>query len=306
MLAAKCQMLRLRGLVCRAHGPPSVGDPAVQAFLQRLMPTCLPKAVLSKGIQHSDALVRYATLCTLLKVVQIVQAELQTLQTNIQTLAALPAQTHMPEFHSSGLTAPSEHSETVHGVLSEGDSEAAISGGLDAVSAVLQQQQQLQAPFLNTDVQQQAQSTHTQWTGFLQHLQQSLRPSLPDPQSLLAVLSTLHKTAPQAQPNDAEEAGRAVDLLMHDSLQDESQQLHHAPETKAERTDSAGLEMNMTAPELTASVVLMVLTAYQHCLPEAMSDSHVDILSLMPQVSCELRAASLLMLNFSDSHDGTE
>lgn len=268
------------------------------------MPACLPKAVLSKGIQHPDALVRYTTLCTLLKIVQTVQAELQTVQTTVQTLAAPPAQAHMPAAHSSGLTAPSRHSDAVHEVLSGGDSDASTSGALDAVSdaaeaafAVLQQQQ-LQAPFLNADTQQQeAQSLHSQWTGFFLQLQQSLRSSLPDPQSLLAVLSTLHRTSSQAPPANAEEAGHTADSLMPDSLQDDSQQLHQASETMAEHTDralSAGLDLGMTAPELTSSVVLMVLKAYQHCLPEAMSDSHVDVFSLMPQVSCELRAASCI------------
>ena len=276
--------------MCRGHKPPSLGDPAVQAFLRWLTPACLPKAVLSKGIQHSDALVRYTTLCTLLKIVQTIEAELHTLQTDILTLAAPPAQAQRPDDHNSRLTAPTQHSDALHDLLPNQDREASESGALDAIteaaaaaSTALQQQQQLEVPFLNADMQQQAQSLHTLWTAFLLQLQQALRASLPDPQSLLAVLSTLYKTSPQAPSNNAEEA---ADLLTHDSPQDDSQLLDD--EAMAEQTDSAGLDLGVTAPELTASVVLMVLTAYQHCLPEAMSDSHVDVFSLMPQVSCEL------------------
>ena len=281
------------GLMCRGHGPPAVGDPAVQSFLHRLTPACLPRAILSKGIQHPDALVRYTTLCTLLKLVQTVQSALQTLQTDMHALTAPSAQAQTLDTHSSGLTAPAQHSNPFHDLLEDAGVASAVHAG-DAVTAaaaaafeMLQQQQQLILPFLNDNVQQQQQtlSLHTQWIGFHLQLRQMLRANLPDPQSLLAVLSTLQKSASQAAPEPAP----AADVVMHESPHDDSELVLQSAETAfdlmAQQADSAGMESSVTAPELTSTVVLMVLTGYQQCLPEAMSDSHVDVFSLMPHVS---------------------
>ena len=268
-------------VVCRAHQPPAIGNPIVQAFLHRLTPACLPRAVLSKGIQHPDALVRYTTLCTLLKLVQTAQSALQALQIDIQTLATQSAHAQTPDTYDSELAAPAQHSGPFH--------DSSLQKAHDAVDAVaanafamLQQQQHQDVPFLSNNMQQpQAPNLHTQWIGMHLQLQQSLRASLPDPQSLIAVLSTLLKTA----AGEAE-AGAAVDSLMHESPQDESQLVDQGlPDITTQQIDSGGIQSNMTASELTSTVVMMVLTAYQQTLPEAMSDSHVDVFSLMPQVS---------------------
>lgn len=272
--------------VCRGHTPPTIGDPAVQAFLRHLAPACLPRAVLSKGIQHPDALVRYTTLCTLLKLVQTAQSALQTLQTDIHTLPALPAQAQVPVAHDSGLTAPAQHSRPFFNSEAVSNADDVVSAAAASAVAILQQQQQLDLPFLSDNMQQQqAPSLHMQWTGLHLQLQQLLRANLPDPQSLLAVLSTLAKPAPQSPPGAAE----ADAALRHESPQDYSQLLDEAvgtgPHIVLRQTDSSGMESKMTASELTSTIILMVLTAYQQCLPESMSDSHVDVFGLMPQVS---------------------
>ncbi|KAL0027614.1 hypothetical protein WJX79_002615 [Trebouxia sp. C0005] len=57
-------------LINRSQQPPQLSSPLVQAFICQMSPPCLPRAVLSKGIQHPDALVRHTTLCTLLKAYQ--------------------------------------------------------------------------------------------------------------------------------------------------------------------------------------------------------------------------------------------
>lgn len=267
-----------------------MGDPAVQAFLRHLAPACLPRAILSKGIQHPDALVRYTTLCTLLKLVQTAQSALQTLQTDIQTLPALPAQAQAPVARDSGLAAPAQHSGPFCDSHSEpaGDVHDVVSAAAATAFATLQQQQQLDMPFLSGNMQQQqAPSLQMQWAGLHLQLQQFLRASLPDPQSLLAVLSTLAKPVSQPPPGAAE-ADAAADSPTHESPQ-EGSQLDEAvgtgPHTAVGQTDSSGMESKMTASELTSTITLMVLTAYQRCLPESMSDSHVDVFGLMPQVS---------------------
>ena len=279
--------------MCRAHKPPAIGDPVVQAFLHRLTPACLPRAVLSKGIQHPDALVRYTTLCTLLKLIQTAQSALQALQTDIQTLATPSAEAQIPDAHVSELAAPAQHSGPFHDLLLEEANDAvdAVSVAAATAFAVLQQQQHQDRPFLNDSTQQQQQqspSLQTQWIGLHLQLQQLLRACLPDPQSLLAVLSTLPKTVSCSAPGDTEVAA-AADSLMHESPQDDShladQALGTASDAMAQQIDSGGGESSMTASELASTVVVMALTAYQQCLPEAMSDSHVDVFSLMPQVS---------------------
>ena len=278
-------------VVCRVHQPPAIGNPVVQAFLHRLTPACLSRAVLSKGIQHSDALVRYTTLCTLLKLLQTAQSALQALQTAIQTLATPSAQPQIPDAHDSVLAGPAQQSSPCHDSLLEEAHGAVDAVGAAAATAftMLQQQQQQDVPFLNNSMQQQqAPSLHIQWIGLHLQLQQSLRASLPDPQSLLAVLLTQPKTTSQSAAGKAE-AEAASDSLMHESPQDDSQlvgqRLETASDTLVQQVDGGGMESSMTASELTSTVVVMLLTAYQQTLPEAMSDSRVDVFSLMPQVS---------------------
>lgn len=234
---------------------------------------------------------RYTTLCTLLQLVQSAQSALQTLQAHIQTLAEECAQARILDAHISGLAAPAQHSSPIHdsSPLEATDAADAVSASAASAFAMLQQQQHQDVPFLNDGTQQQqAPSLHTQWIGLHVQLQQLLRASLPDPQSLLAVLTTLLKIVSQSAPGDTE-AEAATDSLMHESSQDDSQlvdqALGTASDTRAQHTDSGGVDPSMTASELTSTVLLMVLTAYQQCLPEAMSDSHVDMFSLMPQVS---------------------
>ena len=232
---------------------------------------------------------RYTTLCTLLKLVQTAQSALQTLQAHIQTLAEESAQ--IPYAHYSGLVAPAQHSGLFHDSMPEENTNAAdaVSAAAASAFAMLQQQQHQDVPFLSDGTQQQqAPSLHTRWIGLHVQLQQLLRASLPDPQSLLALLSILLKEPSQSAPGDTE-AEAAADSLMHDLPQDDSQLVDQglgaASDTMAQKIDKGGADSNMTASELTSTVVLMVLTAYQQCLPEAMSDSHVDVFSLMPQVS---------------------
>lgn len=206
-------------------------------------------------------------------------------------MAATSAQAQIPDAHDSELAAPAQLSGPFHESLLEEDNDSldAVSAAAATAFAVLQKQQHQERPFLNDSTQQrQPPSLHTQWIGLHLQLQQLLRASLPDPQSLLAVLSTLPKTVSQSAPGDTEVAA-AADSLMHESPQDDSQLVDQAPETAsdtmAQQLDSGGVESSMAASELTSTMVVMVLTVYQQCLPEAMSDSHVDVFSLMPQVS---------------------
>jgi len=60
------------------------------------------------------------------------------------------------------------------------------------------------------------------------------------------------------------------------------------PSTAAAAEDLHSQEVDngdgMTGQELTTTVLIMVLKAYQSCLSEAMSDSRIDVVGLMPQV----------------------
>ena len=265
-----------------------MSDPVTQAFLNRSTPACLPRAVLSKGIQQSDALVRYTTLCALLKILQTVQPALLALQAELQTLAC--AQTHNSDLdthaqRSSLRSQPQQNEQHSASAITPLD---VLNNAADSAFAVLQQQQHQLCPFLTDDLQQHEQSPPTQWTDFSLQLQQSLRARLPDPQSLLAVLATLQKSSAQADAATTDKASKDESPLA-DSPQDESELLHQLPGNKSVVSDkdlnSSVPESVMTATELTSAVVLMLLAIYQRCLPEAMSDSHMDVFSLMPQVS---------------------
>ena len=276
----------------RGHEPSGMSESVTQAFLNRLTPACLPRAVLSKGILHPDALVRYTTICTLLKILQTVQSALLSLQAELQTLAVPSACT---QTYSSGSDAHAQRSSPMSDPLPDERHSPSAVAAPDVLNnaaasffAVLQQQQQQLCPFLVDNVQQLEQSLVTQWTDFKLQLQQSLRARLPDPQALLAVLATLQKGSAQAAA-DAAATGKAADLTMDESPQDDSELVHQLLDGTTEVSQAAAnsdvSESVMTAAELTGTVVLMLLTTYQRCLPEAMSDSHLDVFSLMPQVS---------------------
>ena len=165
---------------------------------------------------------------------------------------------------------------------------AAISNATSRAFEALQQQQQQDLPFLNDGMHQPEKSLHRQWTDLCLQLQQALRARIPDPQSLLALLATLQRADAQAAEG-AQEAGIAAESAVDESLSAASEMPDQLPGSIAGLTQSSGggtdVEGAVTASQLTGTAVLKLLTAYQQCLPDAISDSHIDILSLMPQVS---------------------
>lgn len=280
----------------RSQQPPQLSSPLVQAFICQMSPPCLPRAVLSKGIQHPDALVRHTTLCTLLKVLQTLTGGFQKLQAATHKLSRLYSDD--PADHAPG----AQHSVMFPQLLSTQLSESAQltsdnatqtdtlqSAGNVAFVSLLQQQLQ-DAPFLVHACQQQQPSLHAQWTAFTLHLQQAFRARFPDPQSLLATLSTLQRDSIPAAPSGsgadsaAETAPDSAQPELDSDLQAQALPESHSAESADLHKQELHSEVGMTAQELTTTVVFMVLKAYQSCLPEAMSDSRIDVVGLMPQV----------------------
>ena len=274
----------------------------MQAFIRQVLPPCLPRAVLSKGIQHPDALVRHTTLCTLLKVLQTLTRAIQKLQAATQELNGL--YTGDPADHAHGAqgsvmlpqllsTQPSDSAQLNSDDPTQLD--ALQSAGNAAFVSLLQQQLQ-DAPFLVDASQQQQPSLLSQWTDFTLHLQQAFRARFPDPQSLLATLSTLQRDSTPSAPSGAAADSAAETAPESAQLELNSELLSPAvPETPSAAAAAAaaaeGLHNQeldsgdgMTGQELTSTVLIMVLKAYQSCLPEAMSDSRIDVVGLMPQV----------------------
>ena len=153
-------------------------------------------------------------------------------------------------------------------------------------------QQQLQdAPFLVDASQQQQPSLLSQWTAFTLHLQQAFRARFPDPQSLLATLTTLQRDSTLSAPSGAgadsaaETAPDSAQLELDSELSSPAvpgnPSAAAAEDVQSQEVDSGD---GMTGQELTTTVLFMVLKAYQSCLPEAMSDSRMDAVGLMPQV----------------------
>ncbi len=282
----------------RSQQPPQLSNPLVQAFIRQVSPPCLPRAVLSKGIQHPDALVRHTTLCTLLKVLQTLTGAFQKLQAATQELSGLYSDD--PADHAPG----AQHSVMFPQLLTTQRSDSAQlssddptqldvlqSAGNAAFASLLQQQLQ-DASFLVDASQQQQPSLHTQWAAFALHLQQAFRARFPDPQSLLATLSTLQRDSTPSAPSGAgadsaaESAPDSAQLELDSELS--SPAVPEKPSTAAAAEDLHSQEVDngdgMTGQELTTTVLIMVLKAYQSCLSEAMSDSRIDVVGLMPQV----------------------
>jgi len=260
-------------------------------------PPCLPRAVLSKGIQHPDALVRHTTLCTLLKVLQTLTGAFQKLQAATHKLSLFysdDSADHAPDAQHSVMfpqllsTQPSDSAQ----LNSDNDTQfdALQSAGNASFVSLLQQQLQ-DASFLVDASQQRQPSLLAQWTAFILHLQQAFRARFPDPQSLLATLSTLQRDSTLSAPSGAGADSAAETAPDSAQLELDSELLSPAlPEnpSAAAAEDLHNQELDngggMTGQELTTTVLFMVLKAYQSCLPEAMSDSRIDVVGLMPQV----------------------
>jgi hypothetical protein len=71
----------------RGLAPPELSSRSMQAVLRCALPLSLPRSALSRGVQHSNALVRHAMLCLLANMLSVLQSLLEALQ---QAAAALP------------------------------------------------------------------------------------------------------------------------------------------------------------------------------------------------------------------------
>ncbi len=305
---------------CRHQQPPEISSSLVQAFIRHVIPTCLPRAVLSKGIQHPDALVHYTTLCTLHKVLQILRATFQVLQAALHTLSESESQSVITEttqrlraqdsgFQAQALSIPrsdpdahTQHSDSAATFASaQLSSDIALTTNIldsvaDSAFASLCHQQQQEDPCLADAQHGQEQGLLLQWANFMLQLRQACRARLPDPQSLLALSATLHKgsTQPAVLSKEADTAPElAADSRQADASDTSQVQSESGPPSQMHEDNSAvnqgsGNDVedqsSMTAQELTSTMLVMVLNAYQSCLPEAMSDSRIDVVSLMPQV----------------------
>jgi hypothetical protein len=273
-----------------------MSSPLAQAFVRRASPPCLPRAVLSKGIQHPDALVRHTTLCTLLKVLQTLTGAFQKLQAATHKLTGFysgdPADHALGAQHSVMFPQPLSTQLSDSAQLNSDDDTQldALQSSGNAAFVSLLQQQLLDAPFLVDTSQQQQPSLRVQWTDFTLQLQQGFRARFPDPQSLLATLSTLQRDSTSSAlsgagaDSAAETSPDSAQLELDSQFQSPAVPENHSAAAEDLHNQELGNVDGMTAQELTTTVLFMVLKAYQSCLPEAMSDSRVDVAGLMPQV----------------------
>lgn len=317
----------------RGQQPQKISSPSVQAFIQRITPPCLPRAVLSKGIQHPDALVCYTTLCTLLKLIQTLAESLHRLQAAIHNLAGVDSVSAHEAIHEpiheagtldshiplqalstlrsdSGAVAQQFELLTARPSAQLDQDDCPQPDVLDSIAntalAKLLQQQQQDTPLTVDAHQQQPPSLLHQWTELVLQLQLAFRARLPDPQSLLAVLSTLQRSSAQsaapAGANSAAEAAADSAQLESDSELPSSNVSANSPAAVEESEQGLEGQDGMSAHQLTSTVLNMVLNAYQSCLPEAMSDSRIDVVSLMPQVMGLPTPLGLGLTGFTECH----
>jgi len=72
----------------RGLAPPELSSRSMQAVLRCGLPLSLPRSALSRGVQHSNALVRHAVLCLLANMLSVLQNLLEEVQ---RAAAALPS-----------------------------------------------------------------------------------------------------------------------------------------------------------------------------------------------------------------------
>ena len=232
---------------------------------------------------------RHTTLCTLLKVLQTLIEAFQKLQTATHKLSGLysdePAD-HAPGAQSSVMFPQPLSTQRSDSAQLNSDNDTQLDAlqraGNAAFLSLLQQQLQ-DAPFLVDASQQQQPSLLSQWTAFTLHLQQAFRARFPDPQSLLATLTTLQRDSTLSAPSGAgaDSAQLELDSELSSPAVPGNPSAAAAEDVQSQEVDSGD---GMTGQELTTTVLFMVLKAYQSCLPEAMSDSRMDAVGLMPQV----------------------
>ena len=107
-------------------------------------------------------------------------------------------------------------------------------------------------------------------------------------------------TAGTASKMDGSTAAKDLPDSYSDSDSPDNIAQHQLSLPEALQKDTQDGAPPMTASELTSTLLFMVLQNYQECLPEAMSDSRIDIPSLMTQVclqaqtKCHMRKFGLI------------
>ena len=221
--------------------------PLLQALIRRVTPPSLSRAVLSKGIQHPDALVRYTTLCTLHKVLQTLEALIQSLQEAAHKLSVTDPITPRDSAHLLSDASPTSQAQGSDAGLHRQPPNSGPSSpspelnlqedrplpSLDTIAestfAALLKQQLLEVPYLNDTTSQPTASLLSQWTAFTVQLQQTFRARVPDPQALLAVLAALQRGGiPSADPAATNAPSEALDGSL--PVQSESSPHDHPPE----------------------------------------------------------------------------
>lgn len=217
---------------------------------------------------------------------------------SVTLASSTDAQTHTP---ASMLPAPLPVTDTLTDaaagseLLSNSDY---LSRYVASAAAALEATQQQELLCLGGETQPREHSLQWQWESFRDQVQQAFRARLPDPQSLIALLANLHKVrGMQPENRAAGAAGTAGNVPYSSDPEDSAVAGHETPNLDVEMQPgctgtgqlqgvvlgSSG-EMSMPAAGMVRVVLYTLLAKYQDCLPEAVSDSHIDVVGLMPQV----------------------
>ncbi|KAK9812620.1 hypothetical protein WJX72_000751 [[Myrmecia] bisecta] len=168
----------------RGERPPFMDSGAVRQLLRNLFPPCLTKAALSHGIQHSSPLVRYTTLCLLLRIFHTAEHALTDLNAALEAAAATPGQAATP-LHPGAIAAD---------VAQDNVTVPATPKVLFA--AAHSQLTNAQEPGgRHTEGPATAFHLEAPWRGFSTRLRSAVRAYLPDPQALLSQFSAMHAAA---------------------------------------------------------------------------------------------------------------
>ncbi|CAL8471989.1 g11531 [Coccomyxa elongata] len=211
----------------RVARPPSMDSGLVTGLMRRIFPACMPKVAVSRGVQHSSPLVRYATLCTLRHMLDAFQLALASASEAADWVDHYHAGTASQQAESPGaltpdlkaVSSPSKSTAiaTLDSMAADVDPMEVDGGGVQATEQgaaedMMQQAGEGQHEQAHERVQR-SEVRGNVWRSFMDRLRSAARSRLPDIQPLLALLAALQSqtqmqdTLPPMEVEDGGEAG---------------------------------------------------------------------------------------------------
>ncbi|BDA47572.1 probable nucleolar pre-ribosomal-associated protein 1 at C-terminar half [Coccomyxa sp. Obi] len=260
----------------RGGRPPSMDSGLVTGLMRRVFPACMPKVAISRGVQHSSPLVRYATLCTLRHMLDAFQLALASAREAAEWVdhhhaSTASQQALSPSAATLDITAVSSPSKAtavtdatnLDSMAADAEPMEVDGGGVQdteqgAAEDIVQQSGQSRLEQAHEQVQKKSTVGGNAWRGFMDRLRSAARGRLPDIQPLLALLA---------------------------ALQSQMQMQDNPHPMEVEDGGDAGIMApgGLNSAEMTLVPLLAVLRGYLLCIPETFAEARFDTSRLLPE-----------------------